>query len=351
MGLYDRTYLREDEEGPEQSGATFDLVRDLGAAHWIIILCVLIWVANFFTDRVGYLLADGRIIYQNQKIVTPEAGPEFDPRMVLPETLVWRWLDDQLALKTNFYETQPWALWRLVTYAFVHSPGIVHLLFNSIGLWMFGKAVEERLGARGMWIFYLVSILVGATVAIVYQLLLTQIRGAGTGPALVLERAAGVAALAVLFGFVHADRRVVIFPFPISLPAWGAALLYLGVGIIWSLLAGDATGLPVHLAGMACGLAVGVTRERWQRWIPRAWTAREDLKLYQDEGDADELPEEEDDYGYAFQAKPDEQRQSIEREADRLLDKVHREGTNSLTDEEKRTLEDYSRQMREKRRH
>ena len=40
----------------------------------------------------------------------------------------------------------------------------------------------------------------------------------------------------------------------------------------------------------------------------------------------------------------------MEQEADRLLDKVHREGTGSLTDEERRTLEDYSRKMREKRR-
>jgi hypothetical protein len=47
---------------------------------------------------------------------------------------------------------------------------------------------------------------------------------------------------------------------------------------------------------------------------------------------------------------PDAGYAELDEEADRLLEKVHREGEESLTKKERRLLEAYSRRMRQKRR-
>ena len=46
----------------------------------------------------------------------------------------------------------------------------------------------------------------------------------------------------------------------------------------------------------------------------------------------------------------EERYREMDDEADRLLDKVHREGEASLSEKERRLLEDYSRRMRQKHR-
>ena len=45
--------------------------------------------------------------------------------------------------------------WTLVSYMFLHA-GLMHLLFNMIGLYFFGPRVEDRLGAKGfLWLYFL----------------------------------------------------------------------------------------------------------------------------------------------------------------------------------------------------
>jgi membrane associated rhomboid family serine protease len=48
--------------------------------------------------------------------------------------------------------------WQLVTYQFLHDPSAMwHLLFNMLFLWVFGAAVEDRLGRLGYLAFYLMG--------------------------------------------------------------------------------------------------------------------------------------------------------------------------------------------------
>ena len=44
--------------------------------------------------------------------------------------------------------------WTFVTYMFVHAD-LLHLLANSLGLWMLGSAVEQRLGGEKFLLYYL----------------------------------------------------------------------------------------------------------------------------------------------------------------------------------------------------
>ena len=44
-------------------------------------------------------------------------------------------------------------LWQLVTYLFLHG-GFFHILFNMLGLWFFGKDLEDIWGTRRFLQFY-----------------------------------------------------------------------------------------------------------------------------------------------------------------------------------------------------
>ena len=49
--------------------------------------------------------------------------------------------------------------WQIITYAFLHSTdNITHLLFNMLGLWMFGAEVERYVGPRRLLACYFASV-------------------------------------------------------------------------------------------------------------------------------------------------------------------------------------------------
>ena len=60
--------------------------------------------------------------------------------------------------------------WQLVTYAFLHG-GLEHLIFNMLGLWMFGAELERLWGHKRYWQLLLASTLTAALA----QLLLTWV--------------------------------------------------------------------------------------------------------------------------------------------------------------------------------
>ncbi|MGQ0646988.1 MAG: rhomboid family intramembrane serine protease [Gemmatimonadaceae bacterium] len=55
--------------------------------------------------------------------------------------------------------------WTLVTYMFLHG-GLMHLVFNMLGLFFFGPRVEDRLGSRQFGILYFVSGIAGAVLSL-----------------------------------------------------------------------------------------------------------------------------------------------------------------------------------------
>ena len=47
-------------------------------------------------------------------------------------------------------------IWQLVTYMFLHG-GALHILFNMLGIWMFGVELERRWGTRFFLKYYAVT--------------------------------------------------------------------------------------------------------------------------------------------------------------------------------------------------
>ena len=55
-----------------------------------------------------------------------------------------------------FDTREPLRIWTYVSCLFLHDPGdVFHVLFNMLFLWVFGCAVEDRMGRIGFAIFYL----------------------------------------------------------------------------------------------------------------------------------------------------------------------------------------------------
>ncbi|MES3036514.1 MAG: rhomboid family intramembrane serine protease, partial [Bdellovibrionota bacterium] len=58
-----------------------------------------------------------------------------------------------------------YALWQPFTYMFLHSTNITHILFNMLMLWLFGAEVEQKMGTKRFFWFYIIN---GVGAALIY---------------------------------------------------------------------------------------------------------------------------------------------------------------------------------------
>jgi membrane associated rhomboid family serine protease len=144
--------------------------------------------------------------------------------------------------------------WTLLTYMFLHG-GIMHLLFNMIGLYFFGPLIEAYLGSRRFLAFYLLCgiagpfgymILWALSNSTAWQLIQdasVPLVGASAGIYGILIAAAQIApnATVLLYG---------VFPVKLRAMAW----ILLGVAVYTVLTSGNnAGGEAAHLGGAVAG--------------------------------------------------------------------------------------------------
>lgn len=145
-----------------------------------------------------------------------------------------------------------WKVWQPITYLFTHAPmsqpgsGVMHILFNMYGLWVFGRVIEQRYGSREFLAFYLMS---GAAAALIWS-------GAGVvmgskTPGLIGASGA-VSAVIILFALNFPRQQLrLMFP-PITVPAWFLGIFIVGMDIRGAMGFGrDNIAFTVHLAGAA----------------------------------------------------------------------------------------------------
>jgi len=151
----------------------------------------------------------------------------------------------------------PFEVWQLLTYSFLHGSAL-HLMFNLLGLYTFGRDVERLFGSTWYLQYYLVSVAAAA----LGHLAVTAWMGAPPHPT--VGASGGVYGLLLAYG-VYFPRRTLILLFPpIPLPArvfvvvFAALELYFGV-------TGTVAGVAhfAHLGGMLGGwLMIRLRRRR-----------------------------------------------------------------------------------------
>ena len=151
--------------------------------------------------------------------------------------------------------------WQIITYAFLHSTDqVAHLLFNMLGLWMFGAEVERYVGPRRLLVCYFASVVTAALSQLFIPILF------GAPPAPTIGASGGVFGLLLAYAFLFPTRKVIPLIPPIPMPAWLFATLYAGVELFLG-VTGSASGVAhfAHLGGMV-GSALVIMRWRRQKW-------------------------------------------------------------------------------------
>lgn len=151
-------------------------------------------------------------------------------------------------------------LWQIVTYAFLHSTdNITHLLFNMLGLWMFGAEIERYAGPRRLLACYFASVVTAA----LSQLFIPAVFNAP--PAEVIGASGGVFGLLLAYAFLFPKRKVIPLIPPIPMPAWLFATIYAGIELFLG-VTGTLSGIAhfAHLGGMV-GSALVITQWRVAR--------------------------------------------------------------------------------------
>jgi membrane associated rhomboid family serine protease len=153
-------------------------------------------------------------------------------------------------------------IWQIVTYAFLHSTGnITHLLFNMLGVWMFGAEVERYVGPRRLLACYFASVLTAA----LSQLFIPMLFGAPPAPT--IGASGAVFGLLLAYAFLFPTRKVIPLIPPIPMPAWLFATLYAGVELFLG-VTGTLSGVAhfAHLGGMV-GSALVIMQWRVARAV------------------------------------------------------------------------------------
>jgi membrane associated rhomboid family serine protease len=136
--------------------------------------------------------------------------------------------------------------WQVLTYGFLHG-GLMHLLFNMFGLYMFGSDIESVWGQRRYVTYYLTCVVTAA----IAQLIVTWMTGS-VYPT--VGASGGVFGLLLAFGMMFPRRVVVLLIPPVPMPAWLFVTLY-GLIELYLGITGTASGVAhfAHLGGMVGG--------------------------------------------------------------------------------------------------
>jgi membrane associated rhomboid family serine protease len=293
MGIYDREYYQTDEPRGFQGAGQRSVVTSL------IIVNVVFYVADLLlggsTNEITKLLELRSDLFSSFS------------------NLIWSW--------------------QLLTYGFVHAPittqlGLAHILLNMYGLYLFGREMEQRYGRFEFLRLYLAMIVFGGLVWAVRHQLIQQ-------PNSVLMGASGAVMGVMVLYCLHFPRRILYLMGILPVPAWLLAVGFVGLDILRGLDGNSPIAFDVHLAGAAFAFAYFQFKWNLGRLVPSQWfrldrlfKTRPQLKVH----------------------RPEKYYRDLDEQADRILDKVHQEGEGSLSSEERRILEDYSRRMRQKHR-
>jgi membrane associated rhomboid family serine protease len=386
MGIYDREYVRREE--PRQYGGG---ARALGwsATTWLIVITVSVFVLDTFLPRQPVLLrtfvlaelpvAPAQIVHDFSSAVAGHQLRAADRPLLLPDgspappvneaeraTLrpgaayvamragpqgpivgwaeyTWmKFLEKYLHFSTErgFFQIE---FWRLIGFQFLHF-NLTHLLFNMIGLFFFGPLVERYLGSKRYVAFYLLCGIAGALMyvalnlgGVVAKLMLgAEVRIPGllfndvSTP--LIGASAGVFGVLMAGAFLAPQATVLLFfilPMKLRTLAYGLVIFSIFALLRDSPNAGGEAG---HLGGAIAGFYFIRRPRHLHGFFDFIGRADPTSHHYRDRRAQRGL------------LRRSRAQEADTREVDRILDKINRQGLQSLTDEEKRVLREASRE-------
>lgn len=161
-------------------------------------------------------------------------------------------------------------VWELVTYMFLHSMQVTHILFNMLMLWFFGAELEQRWGGRYFLFYYLFT---GIGAAVIYCVGMGAY-GAATGSTgglliPVVGASGAIFGLMLAQGILFGERMVLFFMlFPMKTKYF---VMIMGAVQLASMLTSSTSGGEVaylaHLGGLASGYLALLLIGRWKSYL------------------------------------------------------------------------------------
>jgi membrane associated rhomboid family serine protease len=224
--------------------------------------------------------------------------------------------------------------WTFVSYMFVHG-GLLHLFGNMLALYVFGTAVESRMGSRNFLLYYLFC----GIGAAVFSLLLAGIMAVGP----FVGASGAVLGVAVAFAMFWPDAELIVFPIPVPIKARTLVIGLVALDVIGSRLwPGDGIAHIAHVGGALFGYLFFRVQSLSRRAPAQPTRAVERVVMVQS-GSA-----ESDRRTPVTPMRPRRRVDSdpVAAEVDRVLDKISEKGITSLTPAERRFLDEVARKKK-----
>jgi membrane associated rhomboid family serine protease len=241
-----------------------------------------------------------------------------------------RFLSDWFALSGEHFRELK--VWTILSYGLLHSTaGFLHIAGNMLGLYFIGRMVEPLIG-RGqfLWLY------IGGTFFGGITYLLFHFSGAG----LVVGASASVMAILAFFCLLYPERPItllIFFILPVTMKPkwifWGSLAISAGGILFYELPGNSAVAHSAHLGGLLTGIAYyryvylrsgsffsasqSQASVEPPEWFKRKQKTAPTISYQVNRSNRDEL----------------------QKEVDRILDKINASGFGSLDDGEKQTLD------------
>lgn len=288
--------------------------------------------------------------------------------VVFLATYLFRTMDVDLnnVLGLHFFLAPDFHIYQLFTYMFAHG-GFSHIFFNMFALWMFGCIVERTWGPKKFLTYYIVC---GVGAGLFQELAQFYFIASEQLPHFTLAQTMKVAnanaaflnlwttvgasgavyGILLAFGMLYPEERIFIFPLPVPIKAKWFVMGYAAIELFMAYSStGDGVAHLAHLGGMVFGFFlirywrrhpdIRYSRRSGQQFFDSMRASWERRTGRKDRGGVftnSANTRHESDWDYNARRKAEQERM------DEILDKIRRNGYESLTREEKQQLFDAS---------
>ena len=228
-------------------------------------------------------------------------------------------------------------VWQLLTFQFMHA-GWMHIIFNSLAIYFFGRPVETAIGHRHFLTLYLSAGIIGGLVQMLFAYLLPSFDGAVVGAS------AGASGLVAAFAILHWEERfsLLIYFIPVNMTGKTLLAVSLGLAFLGILTPNSGIANAAHLGGILTGAYYVrlFVQGRWQGWkFPARRSAPRELAAKRAGKGA---------FWHSAADKPAEDLDTdefLKSEVDPILEKISAHGIHSLTAREREILEKARKKM------
>ena len=212
-------------------------------------------------------------------------------------------------------------LWQPFTYMFFHAPfyssvGISHILLNMLGLWVFGRELEEAWGKSHFLKYYFITGVGSGLVTYLFQM-------GSDNP--VIGASGAVYGILLAYGISYPNRMLYIWGI-IPIKSMWLVILMGSIAFFGVLGNGDGISHVTHISGMVIGYFL--LKKGW-KWKDLLFAIRKKT--------------------IEFQVQRHEEKHTkknmLQKDIDMILEKIQKFGFSGLSDKEKSKLYEASKKM------